>query len=169
MNKIILCALAVTFALPLISRAETTHQIFINSTPSVYVDMTGTSPTQRPFGLECYAGGFTKNKITWVSSVLQDQVKSAYSTVRTNQYEYRLPVFNDLTTFWYGSDVSTTTEIATNVLDVKYAKTGTKTLWFGATDGKITELVNCGTNYINLDAPIAKTIMRLDNGVELGY
>ncbi len=172
MKKIsMLLVCLVSFAVPISVFAQTasTHIVFANSQPQYYFDETGIAASQRPFGVECSAIGFTKNTVSWSGETLGSSLQTAYSA-QGIWYDQRmvLPTISSLSYFWVGSDVSTSTLDATTI-QVKYNQTGMKNMWLGVTDGSRTELANCGNQFINLDPPAPKKILTKENGVEIGY
>ncbi len=170
-SKIAIFAAAVLLVVPALASAEgtETHVTFSNSQPQYVYSVSGLAASQRPFGVECYVAGFTKNSVSWAGNVFRGSVQNAFN-LEGITYDLRmpLPVLTPYTTFWVGTDVSTSSIPATTVA-VKYTGTGLKTMWLGVTDGSQTELARCGTQYVDLDPPKPKTVLKKANGVELAY
>jgi hypothetical protein len=170
-SKIAIFVAAVLLVVPALASAETTetHVSFSNLQPQYSYDISGVAASQRPFGVECSVVGFTKNSVTWAGSVMRASLQNAFGLEGiTYDSRMQLPDLTPYTTFWVGTDVSTSTIPAT-MTAVKYVKTGLKTMWLGVTDGSMTELARCGTQYVDLDPPKPKQVLKKANGVELVY
>lgn len=143
-----------------------THIMFSNNAPQYISTINSGNSYEEPFGLGCTYAVSGKGKVTWMGS----------SEYASEQYAYNqaLPVYgtvilnkSSVQTFWSGTDISTTT-LPSDKIITTYNSDGNKTMWFGATNGSVTEMVNCGNTQVSLSDPVPQYLV-LPNGVKLQY